>query len=325
MDKNGFVELLKSRRVSPEIIERQVQAVSDYEDFLFSMNKILDADNSKPEHMRSYIDKLISENNNTPENIIALTRYAYFAKNNPVYISLFELLDGEESLRNLYAKTEKVLNTEMRDKIFHGVNIPPLGASNAVKSAAALRIIQRMDKFVDHVKRKKIFSSCLRDLPDSYYDSDKKLFKKYKNIETFLKIKRENFINDLINLKNKGELFFGQEIDDEVIAYVESDTEISSGRLNRNILYVTKIPFRTKKFLSEKDPILKRYYYCHCPWVRESIKEPGKTVSETFCYCSGGFHKKMWEVIFGKELNFEVLESILKGDLRCRFAIYLPE
>ncbi len=325
MDNIGFVVLLKSKKVPRKIIDSQVESVSNYEIFLGSLKKGLDADNSNPDHLRLYIDKLIAEGGNTPENLIALARYAHFAKNTPVYVAIFELLDGEESLKNLYEKTEKVLGQEKRDRIFQGIKIPPLGSSNTEKTAATRRLVERMDKLIDPVKRKKILSSCLRDLPDSYYESDKKLYEKSGGIGKFIERKRADFIKNLTDIKNKNELFFGQEIDDEVIDYVKSDEEISMGCLHGNILYVTKIPFRTKKYLSETDPVMKRYYYCHCPWARESIKEPGKTVSGTFCLCSGGFHKKMWEVIFRCELEVEVLESILKGDQRCRFAIYLPE
>jgi hypothetical protein len=47
-------------------------------------------------------------------------------------------------------------------------------------------------------------------------------------------------------------------------------------------------------------------------------------VSAQFCRCSAGFHKKPWEVIFDQKLEAEVLESVLQGDMRCRFAIHLP-
>jgi hypothetical protein len=32
----------------------------------------------------------------------------------------------------------------------------------------------------------------------------------------------------------------------------------------------------------------------------------------------------VWEVIFDQKLEAEVLESVLQGDMRCRFAIHLP-
>jgi hypothetical protein len=48
-------------------------------------------------------------------------------------------------------------------------------------------------------------------------------------------------------------------------------------------------------------------------------------VSPTFCQCSAGFHKKSWEVIFGRPLKAEVVETVLAGDAWCKFAVHLPE
>jgi len=91
-----------------------------------------------------------------------------------------------------------------------------------------------------------------------------------------------------------------------------------------NIVYETKIPFLTKEALAETDPTLKRYYFCHCPWAREAVKS-GATVAPVFCNCSAGFHKKPWETALGQEVQVDVLESVLQGYDRCRFAIHLPE
>ena len=49
------------------------------------------------------------------------------------------------------------------------------------------------------------------------------------------------------------------------------------------------------------------------------------SLNAVFCNCSGGFSKKPWEVIFGQTLQVDLLESALKGDYRCRFAVHLPE
>jgi hypothetical protein len=82
--------------------------------------------------------------------------------------------------------------------------------------------------------------------------------------------------------------------------------------------------YLTKAYLAESDPTLKRYYYCHCPWAREAVKS-GENVAPIFCNCSAGFHKKPWEGALGQKIQVEVLESVLQGDDRCRFAIHLPE
>ncbi len=92
-----------------------------------------------------------------------------------------------------------------------------------------------------------------------------------------------------------------------------------------SLLYITKIPYNTKQYLAESDPTLKRFYACHCPWARQAIKNGNIHLNAVFCNCSGGFSKKPWEVIFGQTLKVDLLESALKGDSRCRFAVHLPE
>jgi len=91
-----------------------------------------------------------------------------------------------------------------------------------------------------------------------------------------------------------------------------------------NVIYTMQVPYQAKLYLAETDERMKRYYYCHCPWARESNRS-GKEVSGTICNCSAGYQKRPCEVNFGQPLRAEVLESVLKGDKRCRFAIYLPE
>jgi hypothetical protein len=79
-----------------------------------------------------------------------------------------------------------------------------------------------------------------------------------------------------------------------------------------------------KKYLHEKDEKKKRYYYCHCPWVREAILSDLK-VSPNFCYCSAAFEKRVWDVIFDQPVKADVVESVLKGDPICKFAIHIPK
>jgi len=70
---------------------------------------------------------------------------------------------------------------------------------------------------------------------------------------------------------------------------------------------------------------MKRYHACHCPLARASILEGDPDISPTWCYCSGGFEKFQFDVIFDEDVGVEVLESALAGDQRCRFAVRIPE
>jgi hypothetical protein len=92
------------------------------------------------------------------------------------------------------------------------------------------------------------------------------------------------------------------------------------------VVYESKIPYQTQEHLSATDDASRSFAYCHCPWARASLlPDLDVDVPPVFCNCSAAFHKKPWEVIFGRELHAEVLSSVLAGDDRCRFAIHLPE
>ena len=48
------------------------------------------------------------------------------------------------------------------------------------------------------------------------------------------------------------------------------------------------------------------------------------TLSDTHCFCGSGWYDQLWEGILGRPVDVEVLQSILKGDDCCTFAIHLP-
>jgi hypothetical protein len=70
---------------------------------------------------------------------------------------------------------------------------------------------------------------------------------------------------------------------------------------------------------------MRKYYACHCQLVRTAIRDGKPKISPVFCYCSGGYEKLPFDVIFGEPVEIELLESVLKGDTRCRFAITIPK
>ena len=78
-----------------------------------------------------------------------------------------------------------------------------------------------------------------------------------------------------------------------------------------------------KNFLEVNDPILKKYYACHCTFVRENIKNNTADIPKEWCNCSGGFAKFPFEVILDQPLNVTLLNTPLDGDNYCRFEIDL--
>lgn len=59
------------------------------------------------------------------------------------------------------------------------------------------------------------------------------------------------------------------------------------------------------------------YPECYCPCVN-SNPEP---VSRTWCYCTVGYSRRMFEEIFGTEVEAELVNSIKTGAENCRIRI----
>ncbi|HEY43746.1 MAG TPA: hypothetical protein G4O11_07170 [Anaerolineae bacterium] len=320
MDTEGFRELLITRKLTDEKITASIALAERFEAFI-------DTTSGQPdtETTWAFCKILIEEGQNTNDNFLTLARYGIFKKNNDIYIAILELLDGAEAQPNLYQKVGDMFGEAVRDEVFAGIGVSPLGRPSPERPHDMFPVIERLIDKVGQKESERLLSTCLRDLPDKYFRNERRKFAKAHDIDDYLKKKHRSFVRWIRKCQREGQLFFAQEITDEVVAFVKENQEIESGMREGNLIYVSKIPYNAKHYLAETDPILKRYYACHCPWAREAIKNGNMRLNAVFCNCSGGFHKKPWEVIFGQTLQVEVLESALKGDFRCRFAIHLPE
>lgn len=319
MDRDGFRQFLQEREIPEDQIEPFISLVERFEDFVQTKEAPTGDD------VRAFSEILIKKKLNTFDNYRALALYGRFQKNDEVYVAIVELVDGAEALDNLYEKVGQMVGEQKRDEIFAGIDLPPMGTPSTEKPAATQAIMERLEGMVDAETCKEILSGSLRYLEDEWFLEGREKYLACKNLDEFLEKKGDEFIAQLEQIKNEGGLFFTQEITDEVIEFVQSHPEIRQGVREGNVLHEAKIPYMTREYLAETDERLKRYYYCHCPWVRESLRTGDVDVSPTFCNCSSGFHKKSWEVIFDQPLKAEVVEAVLQGDPWCKFAIHLPD
>ena len=327
MDQKTFHDYLLSWGVGEEKIDSRINFVTEIEERLKSQVPTWTLTDVNCASAQSIVNTMIDRKENSLENLQTLLLYAQMIGNDALYVVIHQHLDGYEVFDNLYKKLGQVVGEDLRDIVFEEMPLPPLGLSAREKSLYTYRAVNRLEEIFDSGTVRDVIKDSLRDLPESMYQTNKKYFDIdcNKDIDCYLLKKGSRFIETLGQFKNENKLFFGQEIDDQVLAYVESNKEIGQGIRNGNVIYETKIPYNTKAFLSETDPEIKRYHYCHCPWVRESIRRSALKVNPVFCQCSAGFHKKPYEVIFGQPLKAEVLKSVLNGDDICRFAIFLPD
>ena len=318
MDHIGFRTYLESRKVP---IEKMADALAMAEQFeRFAENE----GGFTAETAMAFSRQLIEEGQNSEENLVTLARYGWFIRNTAVYVAILELLDGAEAQVNLFQRVAEGYGEDFRDEVFDGIGLAPLGLPTPEKPGKMQSVIERLEQILGPDACRNLLRDSLRDLPDEYYVGERELFLSCDNVDDYLTKKKQRFLVQMEACQREGRLFFAQEVTDEVLSYIHGEQEMGGGMRVGDLVYETKIPFLTKEFLAESDPLMKRYYYCHCPWAREAIRS-GEKVAPIFCNCSAGFHKKPWEMALNQKIQVDVLESVLRGDPHCRFVIHLPE
>ena len=324
MDEEGFREFCTKRKLDEKTIRAHIVVVREFEVFLNNKGGNRNLRGATTDDLQSYVGQLMENDMNTWENLLGLLRYARFAGNRQVEIALLELLDGSDVLENLSETIKQTLGEVKRDEVFEGVSLPPLGTQSKDKPKVTKKFMERMETKLGEEKSKEILLSGPHAGPKEEYLTERKMFLASKSIDDFLKKRHREYVDSLEKHMKEKTLYFTQEIDEEVLDYVRNTPTCQNGVRDGDIIYVTKIPYMAKKYLNENDQKKKRYYYCHCPWVREAILSDLK-VSPNFCYCSAAFEKRPWDVIFDQPLKADVVETVLKGDLICKFAIHIPK
>jgi hypothetical protein len=322
MDTDRFQKFLEGRGASEEKFDLYIAIAEEFEEFLKGSNHIK---SPAPDDIFDFSKWMIDEKVNTYDNYLGLALYGRFIGRMDIRNAVVALLDGAEAMNNLYEKVGKELGSEQRKTIFASVKLPELGTPNAEKTKVTQVVMERLEDTIGEEKTSALLADCLRDLDVAWFKDAREKYLELGDFDQFLQWKGNDFIAQLEKIKAEDDVFFNQKISDEVIAYVEANPEIRQGVREGNILYEAKIPYMAIEYLAENDEKLKRYYYCHCPWARESIIQDNVEIPPTFCSCSSGFHKKYYEAVLDQPLKAEVVETVLAGDPWCKFAIHLPE
>jgi hypothetical protein len=321
MQEDRFVEFLKSRNQSEEAIRTAVHCVREFEAYLADTGVSL-ASFTVPD-LRNYASSLIDLNENTMERFLALARYAYVAGLNEVFIYFTAMLGGREVLPSIAAELAKVAGEQARDAIFTGVELPPLGSPPEQFPEVTARLVDRLLGLGQDTCHK-VLACNHHGIPVEHFYRHKAWFQAAGSIDAFLKKVHEEAIAELERHAKEGKIWYEQEITPEVVDLVRGDQEVLSAVRDGEYLYMTKIPYAPKDWLKATDPVMRRYYACHCPLARAAIVAGKPEIPLDWCYCSGGFEMMMFDVVFDEPTQVEVLESVLAGDPRCRFRVRIP-
>jgi hypothetical protein len=323
MDEEKFKSFCSEKKLSGTATLRNIEIARKFEAFLRKRHGLLDLGKAKTNDLQTFAQQLMNDGENTWDNFLCLLRYFRFVQNKDMEIAMLELLDGSDVLKGFCDTISQSFGEETQRKVFNGFELPPLGTSSKDKPKITKEFMRRLEVNLSRDKCLEILMSCPHAGPREAYLSEKDSFLKSKGIDDFLEKRHKAYVSELEKLMEMNTLYFTQEITEEVLDYVRNTPTCQNGVREGNTIIITKIPYMAKKYLQEKDLTKKRHYYCHCPWVREAILS-GLQISPDFCYCSAGYEKRMWDVIFDQPVKADVLKSVLKGDPICKFAVHIP-
>ena len=323
MREKEFRDYCLKRKLGKEAIESAVTVVQEFEEHLRMNSKTFES--VAVDEVKEYVSLLVSQEKNSTDRLLALARYSYVVKKNDVYVYFASILGARNVLSTLSDRVATMVGEESRRRVFDGVEQPPLGSPPEEYPAVTKRIMEELESELSPEMCRKILAGNMHQVPRENFKEDRERFLKAESIDMFLKDLHRRVIANLEKLMGEGRLFYEQEITPQVLEHVRNNQEVLAGVRRGDRIYLTKLPYAPEEYLNETDPKMKRYYACHCPLARASILEGTPRISPTWCYCSGGFEKLQYDVTFDEETEVEVLESALGGDLRCRFAVKIPE
>ena len=177
-------------------------------------------------------------------------------------------------------------------------------------------LMSKLQKELDQSDLIDVMTSCACLYPNenlSYLKEEYARTKDLKSIHARLQKQFEEFIREYKNLS------------DEDIDFLIKNGWGMAGNWKQDRIVATKIPKQYHEYFKADDKREKAYCYCHCPRVREALKDKEKPLDTNYCYCGAGFYKGIWEYILQKSVRVEVLKSVMNNDEVCTIAIYFNE
>lgn len=300
-------------------------------DINLSMNTILEFEkfvgkdiyDTSVEDIQQYVSHMIETNTNRYNNFIHIARYYYYTNKKTEYIHMTKYFNTIGVLENIVDRINLYEGKDIATKFIKDIELPPLGTESKELPRFTKYFMSKLEKYLPKESCNNVLAGNNHSLSFDSQKGEVEAYKKASSLKEYLKDRHTRKVQELQEHLDNNKVWFEQVITKESVDFVKSNQEVLSGVLENDKLYITKIPYDLSNYLNEDDDVMKRYYACHCSFVRENIKDQKEDIPKEWCYCSGGFAKFPFEVILGQNLNINLLKTPIDGDEVCRFEIDL--
>lgn len=321
MNESVFLADAKQQGLSAEQCAERIGTVRALERWLMERNLSLEV--AEKAAIRAYLDEQISLRQNTAERLRTLAHYFQLTERNEIYLYFTSILGPEGVLESIAKQLALQQGVETADAVLGGFASVPIGSDPQSYPAVTHALMERLEQALPETAVRSALCGNNHQIPASVFQVEQERYRDAGSLEQYLVDRHKRQVATLQRHCDTGQVWFEQVITQAVVDYVAGNQELLSAVCKDETLYITKIPYSPAEYLAEKNPQKKRYFACHCPFVREAILTGSPKISDNWCYCSGGFAKYPYELILGRPLTVRLLQSVLRGDAVCRFAVTL--
>ena len=315
---------LNGRGMSPEKIDQYVESVKEAWSYFKEKGKKLT--DCKVEDFRGYVAYLIEQEKNSYDELMPLGRYVYMLDMKEPWIYYAAILGGESILPSIKERLTELAGAETCETVFNHVDEPPLGSDPDKYPTATKQLMDQLEKELPQELYRKVLAGNHHRVPIEWFLKHKKWLEEHDgDIDGWLKWMHDLAVADLEEHLRENKVWFEQVITQDIVDMVKSNQELLAGVRRGDWIYNQKFPYAPQDWIDATDPVMKRYYMCHCPLARTAVLKGEPDIPVEWCYCSAGYGKLRYDIAFGEETEVEVLESVFSGSDTCRFRIKIPE
>jgi len=319
-----FMEYLAKLKVSEAVRQSTLAISEDYLGFAQTYpNK------AGVQALQDFCQQFVVGREDAYPRLVALARLCKFTQRQAELIHILTSANTLGVIESMELATCTVAGDEAAHTIFDGLGMPPIGSPQSAYPPAVNEFLRRLTATLSDADCKRVLVGNHHQVDPSHFAEDKRKFQELGgSIDAFLAYRHAKTLADMRQCLQENRLWYEQTITPEVIAYIEAHPEVQTGVREGGRIVISKIPYKVDEYLRETDPARKRYLACHCPFVRASLLPDAERVPEsvpdTWCNCTGGFTKLIFDVIYEQDTQVELLESVLSGGSSCKFAITIP-
>ena len=289
--------------------------------------------NIGPAAVESFIARRVTSGRTGEDALVALARYFLVlaaadrdsaGAANAVTTLLYSYISPIGILPAMSGRLASLHGDALRSRVMSGIAIPLPGSPPRDYAAPTAAFVAALDRELGSSAAHRVLAWNVHGVPPGAFAGERAFFLAAPSIQAWLDGYHARQVSVLEGHAADGSLWFEQRITRRVVDFVRDSPEILGGVVEGDRVLMTKIPYDPDRFLGSGDPLERRRLACHCPLAASSITETGAGVPSLWCSCSAGFEKFLLDVVFGEETRAEVLESVLGGDERCRFAVTIP-